>query len=94
MTTLRSDESPREVWERALGPLLSPEQARNELGGVSAERLEQMVEQGEVIALELRSGELAYPANQFEAGRVLEPLAAMHRALVELSGGSPWTLHR
>jgi hypothetical protein len=79
------------VWEDAVGPLLSGPQARELLGGVSRQRLDQLVKAGRLIALEERSGDRRFPAWQFHDGRPLEGLAAAHRELVELGKTDPWT---
>jgi hypothetical protein len=77
------------VWEDTLGPLLSGQQARELLGGVSRQRLDQLVKAGRVIALEERSGARRFPAWQFRDGGVLETLVAAHREFVDV-GESPW----
>lgn len=79
------------VWEDAVGPLLSGPQARELLGGVSRQRLDQLVKAGRLIVLEERSGDRRFPAWQFHDGRPLEGLAAAHRELVELGKTDPWT---
>jgi len=79
------------VWEDTLGPLLSGGQARELLGGVSRQRLDQLVKAGRIIALEERSGQRRFPAWQFEDGRPLGALAAAHRELVEVGDVSPWS---
>jgi hypothetical protein len=77
------------VWEDTLGPLLTGAQARELLGGVSRQRLDQLVNAGRVIMLEERSGARRFPAWQFRDGRVLDALVAAHRQFVEV-GESPW----
>jgi hypothetical protein len=58
------------VWEETVGPLLSSQQARELLGGVSRQRLEQLATSGRLIVLEQSSGQRRYPAWQFgEDGR-------------------------
>jgi hypothetical protein len=79
------------VWEDAIGPLLSGPQARELLGSVSRQRLDQLVKAGRVIALEERSGERRFPAWQFHDGRPIVGLAAAHRQLVEVGKTDPWT---
>jgi hypothetical protein len=79
------------VWEDAVGPLLSGPQARELLGGVSRQRLDQLVKARRVIALEESSGDRRFPAWQFHDGRPLEGLGAAHRQLVELGKMDPWT---
>jgi hypothetical protein len=77
------------VWEDTLGLLLTGRQARELLGGVSRQRLDQLVKAGRVITLEERSGTRRFPAWQFRDGRVLDALVAAHRQFVEV-GESPW----
>lgn len=80
------------VWEDTVGPLLSGTQARELLGGVSRQRLDQLVKSGKVIVLEERSGSRRYPAWQFDvAGRPLAALVAAHGVLVREGALSPWT---
>jgi hypothetical protein len=79
------------VWEDTVGPLLTGAQARELLGGVSRQRLGQLLGEGRLIALEKRSGERVFPAWQFRHGQLLRPLVAAHRTLVEEADESPWT---
>ena len=79
------------VWEDAVGPLLSGPQARELLGGVSRQRLDQLIKAGRVIVLEERSGDRRFPAWQFHDGRPLEGLAAAHHELVAVGKTDPWT---
>jgi hypothetical protein len=77
------------VWEDTLGPLLTGQQARELLGGVSRQRLDQLVKAGRVIMLEERSGARRFPAWQFRNGRVLDALVAAYRHFIEV-GESAW----
>jgi hypothetical protein len=80
------------VWEEAIGPLLDAQAARELLGGVSRQRLEQLVSAGRLIVLEERSGQRRFPAWQFgEDGRPLSGLVDAHRALVTDGRMSPWS---
>jgi hypothetical protein len=79
------------VWEDTLGPLLSGQHARDLLGGISRQRLDQLVKAHRLIALEERSGSRRFPAWQFADGRPLDVLAAAHRKLVEEGAVSGWT---
>lgn len=80
------------VWEDAVGPLLSGAEARELLGGVSRQRLDQLLKSGKLVALQERSGARCFPAWQFDdAGRPLSELVAAHRTLVETGELSPWT---
>lgn len=80
------------VWEDVVGPLLSGQQVRELMGGVSRQRLEQLAGSGRLIVLEERSGQRRYPAWQF--GRDSRPLAALvaaHQRLVTDGEMSPWS---
>ena len=82
----------RTVWDDAVGPLLSGGLARDLLGGVSRQRLGQLVKDGQLIALPQRSGSRAFPAWQFdEDGRPLTDLVRAHRTLVADGEMSAWT---
>ena len=80
------------VWEDVVGPLLSGQQVRELMGGVSRQRLEQLAGSGRLIVLEERSGQRRYPAWQFgEDGRPLAALVAAHQRLVTDGEMSPWS---
>jgi hypothetical protein len=80
------------VWEDVVGPLLSGAQARELLGGVSRQRLDQLVKSGRLIVLQARSGARRYPAWQFDAeARPLPALVSAHRTLVMDGRMSPWS---
>lgn len=80
----------RVAWERELGPLLSGAQARELLGGVSRQRVDELVRGRRVISLQERSGRRRYPLFQFEDGHPLEPIVT---AFWIVAGGaaSDWT---
>lgn len=79
------------VWDDAVGPLLTGEQAR-ELAGFSRQRLSQLVGQRRLMALEDRSGTRHFPAWQFgDDRRPLSALIAAHRTLVDDGHMSPWS---
>ena len=80
------------VWEDVVGPLLSGQQVRELMGGVSRQRLEQLAGSGRLIVLEERSGQRRYPAWQFgEDSRPLAALVAAHQRLVTDGEMSPWS---
>ena len=80
------------VWADTVGPLLSGQQVRELLGGVSRQRLEQLAKNGRLMVLEERSGEKRYPAWQFGSdGRPMEALVAAHHILVSDGQMSPWS---
>jgi hypothetical protein len=79
------------VWEDAVGPLLTSEQAQALLN-ISRQRLSQLVGQRRLILLEEQSGARRYPAWQFgPRGRPLATLIAAHRTLVEDGHMSGWS---
>jgi hypothetical protein len=64
------------AWERALGPLLSSAQVRELLGGISRQRVDELVRSKRLIGLRERSGRRRFPLFQFDDGRPLESLIA------------------
>jgi hypothetical protein len=56
------------AWDRALGPLLSAGQVRELLGGVSRQRVDELLRGKRLIGLRERSGRRRYPLFQFEDG--------------------------
>ncbi len=79
------------VWEDAVGPLLSGEEAR-ELLAVSRQRLSQLTKSGRLMVLEERSGDRRYPAWQFgEDGRPLVALVEAFRTLANDGEMSSWS---
>jgi hypothetical protein len=87
----------RVVWERELGPLLSGAQVRELLGGVSRQRVDELVRGRRLISLRERSGRRRYPLFQFEDGRPLEPIVkafyTVSEGLDDWSAAS-WCVHR
>jgi two-component sensor histidine kinase len=80
------------TWPDEVGPLLGGGQARELLGGVSRQRLGQLVNQQRVIVLVERSGERQFPAWQFDdSGQPLAALVGAHRRLVEDGHMSSWS---
>lgn len=80
------------VWTDAVGPLLSASQARQVRGGISRQRLHQLVCSDRLIELRDRAGESSYPAWQFDAtGAPLADLIAAHQTLVHDGHLSPWS---
>jgi hypothetical protein len=63
-----------EVWDKQVGPLWSQAQVRELLGGVSSERVDEMVQSRQLVGLADSSGRLRYPAFQFRDGRPLTDL--------------------
>ncbi len=63
------------VWEDAVGPLLDTSQARELLGGISRQRIDQLIKAGRLITLIQRDGTRRFPAWQFDdTGRPLPAL--------------------
>lgn len=73
-----------EDWERVLGPLLDSRRTSELLGG-SPEDLEPRP-----LGLADAAGQLWYPAYQFEAGKLLEPVVHAVRTVAARTL-SPWT---
>jgi hypothetical protein len=63
-----------EVWEGELGPLLSSAQVREMLGGVSRQRVDELLRSHRLIGLADSGGRRRFPAFQFADGRPLAPL--------------------
>jgi hypothetical protein len=64
----------QEVWENELGALLSSAQARELLGGVTRQRVDEMLRSQRLVGLLDSSGRRRYPAFQFRDGRPLTDL--------------------
>jgi len=80
----------RVVWQRELGPLLSGAQVRELLGGVSRQRVDELVRGQRLISLRERSGRRRYPLFQFEDGHPLETIVAAFWIVAE-TAASDWT---
>jgi hypothetical protein len=79
------------VWEDAVGPLLTGQQARELMRINSRQRLDQLARTGRLLVLE-RDEQKRYPAWQFgEDGRPLDALVDAHRILVDKGHMSPWS---
>lgn len=72
-----------EVWEGELGPLLSSAQVRELLGGVSRQRVDELLRSGRLIGLPDSGGRRRFPAFQFADGRPLAALVAAYRTLAD-----------
>jgi hypothetical protein len=72
------------AWERALGPLLTAGQVRELLGGVSRQRVDELLRAKRLIGLRESSGRRRYPLFQFDDGRPVEALVA---AFYTVAGG-------
>ena len=71
------------AWERALGPLLSGLEVRELLGGISRQRVDELLRGKRLIGLRDRAGRRRYPLFQFADGRPVEQLID---AFYEVSG--------
>jgi hypothetical protein len=71
------------AWERELGPLLAAGQVRELLGGVSRQRVAELLRGQRLIGLRESSGRRRYPLFQFADGRPLAPLVAAFYAVAE-----------
>lgn len=65
-----------QVWENELGPLLSSAQVREVLGGVSRQRVDELLRARRLIGLRDSGGRRRFPSFQFHDGRPVEPLVA------------------
>lgn len=80
----------RAAWENELGPLLSTAQVREVLGGVSRQRVDELLRARRLIGLRESSGRWSYPLFQFEDGRPLEALIVAYWTVVE-GGLDEWS---
>lgn len=79
-----------ELWEGQLGPLLSSAQVRELLGGVSRQRVDELLRARRLIGLSDASGRRRFPAFQFGDGRPLVSLVEAFWTLAA-SAESEWT---
>jgi hypothetical protein len=79
-----------QVWEHELGPSLSSSQVRELLGGVSRQRVDELLKSRRLIGLRESGGRWRFPAFQFVDG---QPLDALVSAFWTVAGGavSDWT---
>lgn len=84
------------VWENVLGPLLSSAQVRELLGGVSRQRVDELVRNRRLIGLREQSGRRRYPVFQFDDGRpvgvLVQAFYTVNEGLDEWSAAS-WCVH-
>jgi hypothetical protein len=67
-----------DVWENELGPMLSSAQVRELLGGISRQRVDELLHSHRLIGPRDSAGRRRFPAFQFHDGRPLEPLVAAY----------------
>ncbi|HUN77845.1 MAG TPA: hypothetical protein VMU32_02895 [Solirubrobacteraceae bacterium] len=79
-----------QAWEGELGPLLSSAQVRTLLGGVSRQRVDELLRTRRLIGLRDDSGRRRFPAFQFLDGRPLESLVDAYWAVAS-AAVSEWT---
>ena len=77
------------VWEDELGPLLTSAQVSELIGGVSRQRVSELLGQHRLIGLRDRSGRLHFPAFQFSDGQPVPALVDAFWAIAEHA--SDWT---
>lgn len=80
----------RGAWENELGPLLSGAQVRELLGGVSRQRVDELLRGHRLIGLREQSGRWRYPLFAFDDGRPIEPLIAAFWIVAD-AAASGWT---
>jgi hypothetical protein len=78
------------VWENELGPLLSTAKVRELLGGVSRQRVDELLRARRLIGLRESSGRWRYPLFQFQDGRPIELLVTVFWIIVE-GGLEEWS---
>jgi hypothetical protein len=71
------------VWGQQLGPTLSSADVGEILGGVTRQRVSELVREHRLIALQERSGRIQFPAMQFSNGQPLRPLVQAFWILVD-----------
>jgi hypothetical protein len=80
----------RVAWENELGPLLSTAQVRELLGGVSRQRVDELLRGRRLIGLRESSGRWRYPLFQFDDGRPIDLLVAAFWVIAD-AAASEWT---
>ncbi|MCW3000990.1 MAG: hypothetical protein JWQ20_288 [Conexibacter sp.] len=78
------------VWERELGPLLGSAEVRELLGGVSRQRVDELLRERKLIGLRAASGRRQFPVFQFSDGRILDPIVQAYWT-VRPSIADDWT---
>ena len=78
------------AWENELGPLFTSAQVRELLGGVSRQRVDELLRKRRLIGLLDRDGRRRFPAFQFRDGRPQESLIDAFW-LVADGAVTPWT---
>lgn len=71
------------TWENVLGPLLKSAQVRELLGGISRQRVDELVRSKRLIGLRRGSGRRRYPVFQFDGGRPVEAIVQAFRTVSE-----------
>lgn len=70
-----------QIWEGELGPLLSSVQVGELLGGVSRQRVNELLRSRRLIGLHDSAGRLRFPAFKFHDGKPLGPLVSAYWTL-------------
>ena len=79
-------------WSGYFGRLLSEDEARQRLGGLSGAELDQLVKMHQLLALPTKHGGLVFPEFQFTNQSGLNPLMATILAILEPVVATPYTL--
>jgi len=83
---------PHPEWHRHVGRILSRRQVQEVLQVASSARVDELVEQGQLLGLPAQENELAFPAFQFtDDGRILPVLPAI-LATFGVAEASPYTI--
>jgi hypothetical protein len=80
-----------QVWQSELGPLLSSAQVSDLLGGVSRQRVNELLRAKRLIGLHDRSGRLRFPAFKFRDGRPLGPIVNAYWTLLDEGSLDEWS---
>jgi plasmid maintenance system antidote protein VapI len=79
-----------QVWENELEPLLSSSQVGELLGGVSRQRVDELLRSRRLIGLRDSGGRRRFPAFQFVDGQPLQPLISAFWTVAD-AAVSDWT---
>jgi hypothetical protein len=79
-----------QAWEDELGPMLSSAEVRELLGGVSRQRVDELLRSHRLVGLRDSAGRRQFPTFQFQDGRPLKQLIAAYRTVAGASV-SDWT---
>lgn len=79
------------AWEDALGPQLETAHVREMLGGVSKQRINELLRQHRLIGLQASNARWQFPAFQFTGGRLPAPKLAEAFWQLSTRAVDPWS---